>query len=486
VASTHPVSLRHHPKAPSAALVALLFVAAVWGATTTRAQNFPGSPDGLQVRDQLRRASATLEVPVEYFTLDNGLKVVLSLDRTTPVAVVAVYYHVGFRNEPKARTGFAHLFEHLMFQGSQHLGKMQFIRLVQSNGGVLNGSTRFDFTNYFEIVPVHALETVLWAEADRMRALEITAENLKNQQAVVINEVKVNVLNQPYGGFPWLDLPQKANENWYNAHNFYGELADLESAALGDVRQFFDSYYAPNNAVLAVVGDIDVGRTKTWVQKYFGGIPSARVPPRPGIAEPRQEREKRFVETYPRAPRPGLALGYHAPPRTADEYFALGLLDQILAQGKSSRLYQALVQDKGLTDDMSATLNGLGNMFNIEGPTLYTISLFHDRSTDPDTVLAAIDREIARLQAEPIDRAALQLARTKMRSALYDALEGFFGFGRADLLASLALFFDDPRRINTIEERFGAVTPELIQKTAKEYLRTTNRTVLIAQPGEKR
>jgi predicted Zn-dependent peptidase len=157
---------------------------------------------------------------------------VLSIDRTTPIAVVAVYYHVGFRNEPKNRTGFAHLFEHMMFQGSQNLGKMAFIRLVQSNGGVLNGSTRFDFTNYFEVVPVHALETVLWAEADRMRGLSITEDNLSNQKAVVMNEVKVNVLNQPYGGFPWLDLPQKANENWYNAHNFYGELEHLARARL--------------------------------------------------------------------------------------------------------------------------------------------------------------------------------------------------------------------------------------------------------------
>ena len=472
------------PTLPAATSAALLVIAVLCAATALLAQTSPTSPDGAQSRGGPPQAAATLQVPVEYFTLDNGLKVVLSVERTTPVAAVAVYYHVGFRNEPKARTGFAHLFEHLMFQGSQNLGKMEFIRLVQSNGGVLNGSTRFDLTNYFEIVPVHALETVLWAEADRMRGLHITAENLKNQQAVVINEVKVNVLNQPYGGFPWLDLPQKANENWYNAHNFYGDLADLEAASLDDVRKFFRSYYAPNNAALAVVGDIDVERTTSWIREYFGDIPAAPPTLRPDIAEPRQEREKRFIARYARAPRPGLAVGYHAPPRTAHEYFALGLIDQILAQGKSSRLYQALVQDNGLTDEVSATLNPLGNMFNVEGPTLYTVSLFHDRTTDPDTVLAAIDREIARLQTDPIDPAALQLARTKMRSALYDALEGFFGFGRADLLASFALFFDDPRRINTIEERFAAVTPELMQKTAMEYLRPTNRTVLIAQPGE--
>jgi predicted Zn-dependent peptidase len=191
------------------------------------------------------KAVSEFKVPVEYYTLDNGLKVILSQDKTSPTAIVAVYYNIGFRIEPKDRTGFAHLFEHMMFQGSQNMGKMEFIKLVQENGGVLNGSTRFDFTNYFEIVPSHKLETMLWAEADRMRGLDITQENLTNQQGVVKNEVKVNVLNQPYGGFPWLDMPQHANTNWYNAHNFYGDLEDLDAANLEDVARFFETYYAP-------------------------------------------------------------------------------------------------------------------------------------------------------------------------------------------------------------------------------------------------
>ncbi len=191
------------------------------------------------------QTAGQLQVPVEYFTLKNGLKVVLSRDMTTPTAVVAVYYNIGFRNEPKDKTGFSHLFEHMMFQGSQNLGKMEFIRLVESNGGLLNGSTRFDFTNYFQVVPSHVLETMLWAEADRMRGLNIDADNLKNQQEVVKNEVKVNVLNQPYGGFPWIDLPMAANENWYNAHNFYGDLAHLDAATLDDVRSFFQHVLRP-------------------------------------------------------------------------------------------------------------------------------------------------------------------------------------------------------------------------------------------------
>src|SRR5690349_17723205 len=196
-----------------------------------------------------------LQVPVEYTKLPNGLRVVLSPDHTIPTTVVGVYYGVGFRNEPKDRTGFAHLFEHLMFQGSKNLGKMEFIKLVESSGGILNGSTRFDFTNYFEVVPANALERALWAEADRMRGLAITQENLVNQQGVVKNEVRVNVLNQPYGGFPWLDMPQLANVNWQNAHNFYGDLTDLDAATLADVQSFFKTYYAPNNAALVITGD---------------------------------------------------------------------------------------------------------------------------------------------------------------------------------------------------------------------------------------
>src|SRR3712207_6102418 len=207
---------------------------------------------------------------------------------------------------------------------------MEFIRLVQQNGGVLNGSTRFDFTNYFEILPAHQLEMGLWAEADRMRGLDITQENLTNQQGVVGNEVKVNVLNTPYGGFPWLDMPQYANTNWYNAHNFYGDLKDIEAATLDDVRQFFKTYYAPNNAALVVVGDFQTAEARRWIEKYFGGIPAVKQPPPPDLSEPRQEKEKRATKKDLLARRPALAFAYHMPQRNTPEYYAMGLLDQIL------------------------------------------------------------------------------------------------------------------------------------------------------------
>ncbi|HXG54517.1 MAG TPA: pitrilysin family protein [Vicinamibacterales bacterium] len=432
------------------------------------------------------QTAQTVAVPIVYHKLDNGLKVVLSRDASSPTAVVAVYYNIGFRIEPKDRTGFAHLFEHMMFQGSQHLGKNQFIGLVESNGGILNGSTRFDFTNYFQIIPSHTVETILWGEADRMRGLNITQENLTNQQGVVKNEVKVNVLNQPYGGFPWLDLPQLANTNWYNAHNFYGDLADLDAATLADVQQFFKTYYAPNNAVLVVTGDIDTARTLAWVTQYFAAIPSSKLPPSPDITEPRQEKERRSNRQDPLVNRPALALGYHHPARDTPEFYAMGLIDQLLLQGQDSRLHESLVQKRGLTGSVDGGANpGLGSMFDIKGPTLWTISLIHDSSKSADEIIRAIDHEVTRLQTTRVTKEELALALVKRRSALFAEQEAFVRFGRANLLASYALFDDDPAKINRLEGEFRKVTPELIQKTAREYLRPTNRTILTITPQVK-
>lgn len=425
---------------------------------------------------------AGIQVPIEYHTLDNGLKVVLSPDRTAPTVVVGVYYNIGFRIEPRERTGFAHLFEHLMFQGSENLGKMEFINLVQKNGGILNGSTRFDFTNYFEILPAHKLETALWAEADRMKGLAITQENLKNQQEVVKNEVKVNVLNQPYGGFPWLDLPQAANTNWYNAHNFYGELDDLDAATLDDAREFFRNYYSPANAALVVVGDFRPDSALAWVRKYFGGIPAANRPAHPDISEPRQTEEKRVRRPDSLATRPATAFAYHMPAKGTPEYYAMGLIDQILLQGDDSRLYQALVQQRGLTGGVSGGINLLGNMFNYNGPMLFTGYVFYDDPADEAPIIAAVDSVVRELQTRPVDQATLDRAMVKMRSDLYDQLGGLFGFGKADLLVTFALFDNDPGKINRIEDEFRKVTPELIQRTAREYLRAGNRTILTIEP----
>jgi predicted Zn-dependent peptidase len=323
---------------------------------------------------------------------------------------------------------------------------------------------------------------MLWAEADRMKGLNITEENLTNQKGVVSNEVRVNVLNRPYGGFPWIDMPMVANANWYNAHNFYGDLTDIEAAKLSDASAFFKTYYAPNNCAMAIVGDFDPAEAMTLVNQYFGPIPAQPQPPKADISEPRQTAEKRSSKDDAKATRPAIALAWHAPAENTPEYYAMGIIDQILASGKDSWLYQDLVQKRGLTGDINSTMNALGSMFDINGPTLYMVWLFHDKDKTDDEIIKAIDENIARLQTQPVDAATLDRARVKMRSSLYDEIEALYGFGRADLLASFALFDDDPAKINRIEDEFARVTPELIQRTAQEYLRTTNRTILTVVP----
>ncbi len=428
--------------------------------------------------------AAEFEVPVEYRKLDNGLKVVISEDHGVPTATIAVYYGIGFRIEPRDRTGFAHLFEHMMFQGSENLGKGEFISLVNSNGGVLNGSTRFDFTNYFEVVPSHKTETFIWAEADRMRGLDITQENLANQQGVVKNEVKVNVLNQPYGGFPWLDLPQLANENWYNAHNFYGDLEDLDAATLEDVQAFFDDFYAPNNAVVVIAGDVDPDETFAWVEQYFGDIPASDNLSFPDIAEPRQEAEKRAEKFDPLAPQPAIAWGYHVPERGTPEWHAMAMIDLILLQGQDSRLHQKFVQEKGYGGGVSGGVNWpLGNIYNYNGPILWSGFMVHGAQYEPDEIIADLDAVVKDLQTTLVGKNEFERARIKLRSTLYDAVGDGNRIGLVDLLASFALFDDDPERVNRLEEEFDIVTPELIRKTAREYLRAGNRSLIILNPG---
>ncbi|GGH13062.1 M16 family metallopeptidase [Silvibacterium dinghuense] len=417
------------------------------------------------------------KVPYTYYKLPNGLKVVLSQDSTAPTVAVGVYYQIGFRIEPKDRTGFAHLFEHMMFQGSQNLGKMQFIQLIQKNGGILNGSTRFDFTNYFEVLPSNTLETVLWAEADRMRGLDITEANLTNQKGVVTNEVKVNVINQPYGGFPWLDMPQYANTNWYNAHNFYGDLADIQAATLEDVKNFFKTYYAPNNAVLVVVGDFETAQAKSWIEKYFASIPSANVPPLPDLTEPEQTAEKHASKEDKLAKKPALAFAYHMPPRLSKDWYAMGLLNQILLQGDDSLLVQELVKKDGYAASVDGGINELGNMYDYRGPMLFTASLIHDDNVSTEQIMGAVDKVVQGVIDKPVDETTLRRAQTKLVSSLYDD-EGNLGLGKVDLFASFALFDDDPGKINTLVANFDKLTPADLQATAAKYLRPQNRTVL--------
>jgi predicted Zn-dependent peptidase len=430
--------------------------------------------------------AAKLHIETQYYKLPNGLKVVLSRDPSVPTATVAVYYGIGFRIEPRNRTGFAHLFEHLMFQGSKHAPKGEFDKIIYNNGGVNNGSTRFDYTNYYEVVPSNALESVLWVEGDRMHGLDLNADALKNQQGVVGNEVKVNVLNQPYGGWPWLDMPQLANVNWYNAHNFYGDLSEIEAATLDDAQQFFDQYYRPNNAVLVVAGDIDYAATKAMIERYFGDIRHGPPIKLPSLAEPRQTKAKFKVKPDALAPKPAYSVAWHMPPRDTPQWYAMGLIDQILVQGQDSRLYDKLVRQTGIASGLQGGINvGLGNMFNYHGPMLWTVGFIHDPTKSREEVETALDAVIADVRTKPVSADELDRARTKIRSSLYNLADPSTRFGLVDLLAVGAMWENDPQWVNRLESGFDKVTPALILSTAKEYLRPTNRSVLLIQPAPK-
>ncbi|MCW3835781.1 M16 family metallopeptidase [Sphingomonas canadensis] len=429
-------------------------------------------------------ANTGLKVESQYFTLPNGLRVVLAKDNIAPTVTVAVYYGIGFRIEPKERTGFAHLFEHLMFQGSKNAPKGVFDTTITNSGGINNGSTRFDFTNYFEVVPSSALERMLWLEADRMANPVIDETVLKNQQGVVGNEVKGNVLNQPYSTWPWIDLPMLANTNWYNSHNFYGDLAEIEAATVEDAKAFSEAFYRPSNAVLVVAGDIDYAATKAMVEKYFGWMPAKPAVTLPDISEPRQTEEKFKSRVDTKAPKPGYAFGYHVPKRGTPEWYAMGLIDQILVQGNDSRLYRKIVQEADISGDVDGGINlGLGNMFDYNGPMLWSVNFTHDPSHTTAQITAAVDSVIDELIAKPVSAAELNRARTKMRSQLYSTIDSSGRIGLINLLAVYALFDNDPSAINRIEEGFAKVTPKLIRKTAREYLRKTNRSIYVIEPG---
>jgi predicted Zn-dependent peptidase len=427
------------------------------------------------------------KVPVDYFTLPNGLKVVVSEDHAAPVVLVEVMYNIGFRVEPKGRTGFAHLFEHMMFQGSAQVKKMEHVSLLQEAGGIVNGSTRFDYTNYYQALPANALERALWLEADRMRSLDVSAENLKNQQNVVSEEVRVNVLNQPHGAFDWIEIWERANTNWHNAHNFYGDLTELEAATLEDVRSFFKTFYAPNNAVLVVVGDTTAAEVRRLAEKHFGSIPRQQQPPPADLSEPPQTAPKHSVREDKLARTPAMAAAWHLPPRFTKDFFALSVLDPLLNSDDSARMYRKLVRDERLAMASSGGFNFLGSNWDMKGPMLYTMRVDYFNDKTADQVLAAIESVLADVREKGVTPGELQQAKTAMRSAFLDELEsgGMPRFGRANLLAAFALFDDNPGRINTILDELDKVTVDDVKAAAARWLVPANRTSIDSRPMAK-
>ncbi|HKZ78547.1 MAG TPA: pitrilysin family protein [Pyrinomonadaceae bacterium] len=424
-----------------------------------------------------------VNVPVVYYKLPNGLRVVISEDHVAPVVTVGVYYNVGFRVEPKGRTGFAHLFEHMMFQGSANVRKFEHAKFVEANGGNLNGHTDFDYTNYFETLPSNRVELGLWLEADRMRSLDVSEENLKNQQNVVSEEIRVNVLNQPYQLFEWIDLWQNAFTNWNNSHNGYGDLVDVNAATIADVRNFFKTYYAPNNAVLTIVGDVDVAEVKKMVDKHFGNIATQPLPPKPDLTEPPQTKERKVVQTDKLANLPALATGYHIPPQNSPDFPAMALLVQILQGGDSARWFQRLVKEKELTIDLTGGLNYFGNEFDYNGPMIMTTRTTYKPGHKADDVVREMDAVISDLTRQGVSEKELADAKVRFKSNFYNQLESTFG--KTHLLSVLALFRDDPNQINSLLTPFENVTPAQIKAVAAKYLVASNRTVIDRVPEAK-
>jgi predicted Zn-dependent peptidase len=401
-------------------------------------------------------------------TLPNGLRVVLAPDRGISVVAVGVHYDVGFRSEPQGRTGFAHLFEHLMFQGSESMEKLAHFRHVQSSGGIFNGSTHPDYTNYFEVLPSAALERALFLEADRMRAPRITAENLRNQIDVVKEEIRLNVLNRPYGGFPWILLPPVLYRTFPNAHNGYGDFTELEAATVDDCAAFFDDYYSPGNAVLTVAGDLEVAPTLELVHRHFDDVPARPVPPRPSFAEPAPDREHRQCQPDRLAPLPALAIGYRLPDPSTDleGYLAHEVLASVLSDGDSSRLEQRLVHTDELVTDVGASC-GLFSPLDSRDPDTFTVTAIHPSPGDVERVLAAPDpEELARITARwaaSLFREHDRLASRTLAIGAYELLHG-----RAELVADLPALV-------------AAIGPEQVARAAAR-LRPDSRAVLIVEP----
>ncbi len=430
----------------------------------------------------------TLHIQVESRTLQNGLRVVIAPDAAAPLVTAGVYYKIGFRLEPRGRSGFAHLFEHMMFQGSANAPKMMHIKLINSSGGVLNGSTHYDVTNYFEAVPSNALERILWLEADRMRALQVDEENLRNQRDVVKEEVRVNVLNQPSGGFPWLDLPPVAFRNWANAHNFYGDFADLDAASLADVQSFFRTYYAPNNAVLLMLGDVKPEEGFALAGKYFADIPAGAPPPFADATEPEQTEERRGAVEEKFGTLPAMAVGYLAPQRRTRDWHAMAMLDQSLHGGRAGRLYRSLVLEKQVAVDAEGGIHyPMGDVFDYNGPMQMVTRILHKPEYSSEATLAEFDAVIQEVQEKGVTADELEQVKVKFRSDYYSTLEGGRGgslprYGLMHLLACFTLFDGEPQLVNTILDGFLAVTREQVQAAAQIYLRKEKRAIVFRRP----
>ena len=406
-------------------------------------------------------------------TLDNGLRVIISEDHYAPVYAIAVAYKVGSRDERKGRTGFAHLFEHMMFKGSENVGVGELDFLIDTNGGTSNGTTNTDRTSYYETMPKNQVDLGLFLEADRMRALALTQENLENQRQAVKEERRQSVDNQAYGATSE-KIEELIYDNFAYHHSVIGSMDDLDAATLDDVKRFFKTYYAPNNAVVALVGDLDAKETLAKARKYFGAIPRQEAPQRVDLTEPPKNGERRATLQDKLARLPRLDIAYRIPASDQPDARALSVAATILGGGETSRLYQKLVQDQQIVSQVSCRTDRRG------GPGIFSISATVRPGQKLEDVEAQITEEVAKLAAEPVTDKELQRARIGLRRA---AVSRIGVLSRAQELADAAAVFNDPGRINTEVDAQMAVTAPQIQSAAKAYLMTSNRVVVQTLPA---
>lgn len=424
----------------------------------------PGLVPSSPTVDTLRR------LPIERRTLENGLRVVLSPDRSVPTVAIAVYYDVGSRNEVRGRSGFAHLFEHMMFQGSANVSKGEHFALISARGGDMNGTTSEDRTNYYETLPSNELALGLWLEADRMRSLAITQENFENQRQTVMEERRQSYDNQPYTG-SFLKINELAYGDYFPyAHSTIGDMADLQAAPLSAVQEFFATYYSPKNAVLSIAGDFEVDAALALIERYFGGITGPDVPVfDPGVLVP-QTSERTASMTDALAPLPAFHMTWHIPQNRHADHYALELLSLILAEGESSRLYQKLVKGRALLSEISVSTD------DRRGPDLFSLFAVLSEGHDSAEVKPLIERELRDIQRRGVSTRELQKAKNRA--------EAFFIFGiqsnlqRAQRFAEYELYYGNARIFANELINYYGVTHDDIKRVATQYLVDTNRTVL--------
>lgn len=417
-----------------------------------------------------------ISIPIKEYTLKNGLRVILSEDHTAPTYSICVTYDVGSRNERPGRTGFAHLFEHMMFQGSENVGKGEHFILVFNNGGSMNGTTNADRTNYFETFPANQLDLGLFLEADRMKSLVIDQANLDNQRNAVQEERRLGVDNQPYGK-TFEVLLETAYDNFAYKHSTIGSMDDLNAATVQDVAEFFRTYYAPNNAVLTLVGDFKSEEALAKVRKYFESIPAQPTPPPVDMTEPEQtaERRKTIEDAFAQTPR--IDIVFKIPPGNTPDWYALSLAGNVLASGQSSRLYQKLVKEK------EVAVSVFGGAQERRGPSLFTVVINVRPGKDFKEIETLVYEELEKMKTEPVADWELEKVMLSLRRQRAQQLQSTLS--RSIALGQYAVYYKEPNLINTIEDKYARVTKADIQRVSAAYFKETNRTVITTVPKPK-